>query len=170
MKKVLAVLLSLVCIFSMFAFSASAAIDELMTDVWPEEEPSYMLKYEEDTLDGVKMMYRPDPKMVFDGPGYATVTNDTPLAIDHNFVCWRDSKGNLYYEGDRIYVNDEITLYAVWESKTDNDAYTVRVIKTAILTLQRMVLKMLGIFQIVNDFEAEYYATTTEAETTAAAA
>ena len=163
MKKILSVLLSLLCVFSLV--SVSFAASESNTGIFGEEEKGpYMITYQNETMSNISMMYKPNPSLKLDGPGYVTVTKDTPLAVDHQFVCWRDSEGNLYYEGDKVYVDGTVTLYAVWEEKTDNDIRVIRVVKTALLTLQRMFLKFLGVFKDIQDFDSSYYSSV-EAET-----
>lgn len=154
MKKLLALLLALLCVFSLFSASVSAAG---IIDDKDKEACAYYITYQNETLSGIKLMYKPNPTVSFDGPGYVTVTNDTPIAVDHDFICWKDKEGKFYYEGDRVYVYGEITLYAVWEEKKDNDSNVTRVIKAALLTFQRFILKALGIFQIVQDFESSYF-------------
>ena len=169
MKKFIAVFLSLLCIFSVFGITASAAgtFDELSSLIGEDEGFLYCISYQNETASGVSMMYKPNPSLKVDGPGYVTVTRDTPIAVDHEFVCWQDEEGNLYYEGDKIYVDGAVTLYAVWTEKTDNLPRVIRVIQTAILTLQRLVQKILGVFQDIQDFESEHF-TTTDVEATIA--
>lgn len=159
MKKMLAVFLSLLCVLSLFTVAASASsFDDVVDDIFGEQEDDfYGIKYEVDILDGAKIMYKPNHNLSFDGAGWMTVTNDTPIAIDYDFVCWKDKKGNYYYEGDKVYVDGLITLYAVWEEKSGDETHTIRVLRAAIMTLQRMVLKALGIFKTVEDFESSYY-------------
>lgn len=169
MKKFIAVFLSLLCIFSVFGITASAkgTFDDISEIIGEDEGFLYGILYQNETASGVSMMYKPNPSIKLDGPGYVTVTKDTPIAVDHEFVCWQDKDGNLYYEGDKIYVDGAVTLYAVWTEKTDNLPRVIRVIQTAILTLQRMVQKFLGVFQDIQDFESEYF-TTTDVEATIA--
>lgn len=159
MKKILAVLLSILCIFSCFSVSSFAAdeyketFEELLDVTLPEGETlGYGIFYEMDTLSGVSIMYKPSPSISFSNPGTYTIKDDTPLSIDYEFVCWKHSKTNkLYYAGDKIYVDGQITLYAVWEEKTDNDVRAVRIIKTAIESLRRLIGKFFSIFDAAAD-------------------
>ena len=169
MKKFIAVFLSLLCIFSVFSVAASAksSFDEISDLIGEDEGFLYGIVYKNETASGVSMMYQPNPSIKVDGPGYVTVTKDTPIAVDHNFVCWQDDEGNLYYEGYKVYVDGTVTLYAVWEEKTDNLPRFVRVIQTAVLTLQRMLQKFLGVFKDIQEFESEYF-TTAKVEATIA--
>lgn len=166
-KKLIAVLLSVLCVFSVFAVPCfandNASVFEEISSMFEDDQLNCIV-YQKETLSNVSMMYKPNPNVSLDGPGYITVTRDTPLAVDHNFVCWRGEDGTLYYEGDRIYVEGTVTLYAVWEEKTDNDSHVLRVLKTAFGTLQRMLQKLLGIFKDAEDFESSYYSS--KAETT----
>lgn len=173
LKKLTAILLSVLCVFSVFSLSCFAQektniFDEISSE-FADEPLLDCIVYQKETLSDISMMYKPMHNASFSGPGYVTVTSDTPLAVDHNFVCWRGEDGTLYYEGDRVYVKGTVTLYAVWEEKKDNDPHVLRVLKTAFATLQRMVQKLLGIFKDAEDFESEYsssLAETTEAQTT----
>ena len=158
MKKIIAVFLSILCVFSCFAAPASAlSIDDLdILDVIGEEEPMlYCITYQNKTLSGVQMMYKPNPTVSFSGPGFVTVTKDTPIAIDHDFVCWKDKNGNLYYAGDSFYVDGECTLYAVWEEKKGEEIHAIRVVRCAMLTFVRMISKALGVFKDLQDFKAD---------------
>lgn len=167
MKKITAIILSILCLFSIFAVSASAdVIDDLsgiVSDIGGDEDPLlYCVVYKKEMLSDVKVMYFPGPGVSFDGPGTVKVTNDTPIAISHDFVCWKDKNGKLYYPGDDFYVDGECELYPVWEEKKDNDPYVLRVIKAALATFVRMFQKALGIFEIIDDFNKDYYATMTD--------
>lgn len=167
-NKIIALILSIICIVSCFSLSAFAGnaiedISNFFTD--PEEVPECSITYEKQTLSAVSMMYKPNTDRTLSGPGFITVTKDVPIAVDHNFVCWRDKEGNLYYEGDRIFVDGPVTLYAVWEKKTDNDPHVLRVIRTAIATLKRMIDKAFGIFDDIKDFDSTYVPTSATSTT-----
>ncbi|MCM1543796.1 MAG: hypothetical protein NC110_00700 [Ruminococcus sp.] len=164
MKKVISVLLAMLCLLSVFTCSISA----LSLTEEEEESTLYGITYQKETLENVKMIYKPNPSLRFDRPGYVTVTKDTPIAINHDFICWKDENGKLYYEGDKVYVDGEVTLYAVWGEKKDNDPYLLRLLRAVTLTFQRIMLKAFGIFKDVQDFDKEYVAPTTVEETTTA--
>lgn len=144
MKKFIAVLLSVLCIFSIFTFAANAALSEDMDGL-------YRIVYDNNAV-GVKIFYQANPSIDFDKKGYVTVTSDTPIALNHDFICWKDKDGNLYYEGDVVYVDGVVTLYAVWEPKTDNYPEAVRAIRCGLLALERLILKIFGIFKDMNEF------------------
>ncbi len=148
MKKIIAVLLSLICLFSIFTFAASAALDS------KDDESSIMygIVYVNEAP-GVKIYYQANPSLDFKCEGYVTVTKDTPIAVNHDFVCWKDEDGNLYYEGDVVHVDRLITLYAVWEPKTDSYPEIVRIIRCALLSFERFILQIFGIFKDINDFQ-----------------
>ncbi len=171
MKKIIAVFLAVLCAFSCFTVCTGAiSIEDLdLLEILGEEEKEpmlYCITYQNQTLSGVSMMYKPNPTVSFSGPGYVTVTTDTPIAVDHDFVCWKDGDGNLYYAGDSFYVDGECTLYAVWEEKKDDQIRPIRVFRCAMLTFVRMISKALGIFKDLQEFEADR----TEAMNTAVAA
>lgn len=153
MKKVIAVILSILCVLSCFAPAVCAIEDPgLIGMLEPEEPMIFTLVYKNQTLSGVKMMYQPNPNLSFGGPGYVTVTKDKPIAIDHDFVCWKDEDGKLYYAGDKFYVDGECELYAVWEEKKDNNIKPVRVFICAMLTMKRMFDKIFGVFKDYREF------------------
>lgn len=169
MKKLLAVFLSVICIFSCFALPASAAgalgvIGELANtffegifDIDIEEDTplGYGVIYEIDPLQGVSVVYKPSPSISFENPGTYAITTDTPLSIDYEFICWEDTTGKRYYAGDKIYVDGMITLYAIWVEKNDNDMRVARVIKTTFEALRRLIGKFLGIYEIVLFYEPD---------------
>ncbi len=153
MKKVIAVILSILCVLTCFAPAVCAIEDPgLIGMLEPEEPMIFTLVYKNQTLSGVKMMYQPNPNLSFGGPGYVTVTKDKPIAIDHDFVCWKDEDGKLYYAGDKFYVDGECELYAVWEEKKDNNIKPVRVFICAMLTMKRMFDKIFGVFKDYREF------------------
>ena len=166
MKKLLSVILAALLVFSVFSVAAAAETTNVFDDLTSEKADTelYCIVYTSETLSGVKMMYVPSPTTSFDGPGYAYATKDTPIAIDHNFVCWKDGHGRYYYPGDRVYVNGVVNLYAVWEEKTDNDSHVFRIIKAALASLQRIIEKVFGVFKDFKEFDDAYNETTTTTE------
>lgn len=172
MKKLLAIILSVICAFSCLALPANASVvGEVATDFFErlfdlevEEDTmlGYGVFYEMEILSGVSVIYKPSPSIKFENPGTYTITNDTPLSIDYEFVCWEDKDGNTYYAGDKIYVDGQITLYAVWVEKNDNDIRLARVIKTTVEALRRLIGKFLGFFDIVVEFNENYKPTNPE--------
>ncbi len=166
MKKLLAIILSVLCIFSCFAPAASAAtgggvVGELASGFFEklfgvefEEDTTigYGVIYDMDTFSGVSIVYKPSPSVSFENPGIYTITSDTPLSIDHKFVRWEDSKGNPYYAGDKIYVDGVVHLYAVWVEKDDGSVRVARIIKTTMEALKRLISKFFGILDTVVNF------------------
>lgn len=161
MKKAIAVLLSVLCVLSCFGAVALAADDYHLGSLFGIEEDDkpllYALTYKNETLSGVKMMYEPNPSLSLSGPGYVKVTKDQPIAIDHDFVCWKDKNGKLYYAGDEFFVDGECTLYAVWEDKKDNYIRPIRVFRCAMLTMGKLFANALGIFKDIQDFREDFF-------------
>ena len=145
MKKVIAVLLVVISIVSLMSIGLCALAGN------DEDNKIYAVIY---CKGGISVMYEPAPTFRFDGPGWLTVSADTPIAIDHDFVCWMDQDGNRYWPGDKIYVDHEIKLTPVFAPKTDNDAHTTRVIKAAFQSLIRVLEKAFGIFKDFEEFNA----------------
>ena len=179
MKKLIAVLLSVLCLFSAFACPASAGADDFLEDVLEselgvtkeegeiDEVMMYGIHYEMQTLTTVSITYMPSPTITFKQPVTAKVTLDTPLSVDYQFICWKEKEtGKLYYPGDEIEVTGKITLLAVWEEKTDNYPRVIRVIINALETLGRLINKFLGIYDAYEEVENQYGETTTAPETT----
>lgn len=167
MKKTIAIILAMLCLFSVLgvtAFADSASDLGGLIEGGSEDDMLYCIVYQNETVSGVKCFYMPNPSAYFDTPGVLTVTSDKPIAVDHDFVGWRDSEGNLYFAGDKIPVNGEVTLYAVWATKSDNDPHLLRVIKAGIAALRRIFSRLLGIYNDVQEFEAAYNATATQVE------
>lgn len=155
MKKLTAVLLCILCIVSSMAFSTSAAND--LTDrigailgLEPDENIGYGITYDCDTLSsGVSAMYTPRPTLTVRSKGTYTVTDDIPLAIDYEFVCWVDKEtGKEYRAGDKYYVNGQKTLHAVWAEKDDEDGKLLRILDTALETFFRRVKSIFGVFDV----------------------
>ena len=183
MKKILAVLLCLMCLVSSMAVSVSAAseFEKVFVEIGamlgfePDEPIGYGIRYNSNKiLSGISsLMYEPKPTVKLRNPGTYTVTDDFPLSVDHSFVCWEDRElGKYYYPGDKIYIDGEIILYAVWEEKTDNNIRPVRVFLTAFQALKKTFQAFFGVFKVdyVEDldavpaywFDAEFSFTDTE--------
>lgn len=154
MKKVIAILLSVICLFTAFAVAVSAENSDDGATLL------YGITYEAEST-GVKVMYSPRISLKFPGEGYVTVTKDTPISIDNDFVAWKDEDGKLYYEGDKVLVDGLITLKAVWEPKTDNYPTVIRTIRCGLLTIERLLLKVFGAVKDINDFQPVVVETTT---------
>ena len=158
MKKILAVLLCLMCLVSSMAVSTSAAgVEDIFVSIGamlgmePDEPIGYGIRYDSNKLlSGVSsVMYEPAPTVKLSNPGTYTVTEDFPLSVDHSFVCWEDKEtGKKYYPGDKIYIDGELTLYAIWEEKTDNNIRPVRVFLTAFQALKKMFQSFFGVFKM----------------------
>lgn len=174
MKKILAVLLSILCIFSVFSTTAFAAPGDIIGGVVEDylgvtqeddgidQQMMYGIHYEMEPISLVSIMYKPSPTITFKQPCMAKVTTDTPLSVDYEFMYWRHGEtGEIYNPGDDIEVTGVVTLYAVWQEKTDNHPRFIRTIITAFETLGRVIQKFLGIIEDVEEFESEYYETTT---------
>ena len=158
MKKIIAVLLCVVCLFSSLGMT-SFAIDGIFGEAFgnitsfiglEEDEPiGYGIKYDSNTfLSGVSVMYEPKPTIKLNNPGTYTVTEDFPLSIDYQFVCWQDKdSGKYYYAGDKIYIDGQKTLYAVWEPKTDSHNRVIRTILTAIETFRKTLESFFGFYK-----------------------
>lgn len=166
MKKLLAVILSVICVISCFAPVAGAASGGILGEVasdfferllgveFEEDTPiGYGVIYDLDPLSGVSVVYKPNPSISFENPGIYTITSDTPLSIDYEFICWEDSNGTRYDAGDKIYVDGMITLTAVWVKKTDNDVRVARIIKTTFEALKRLIRKFFGILDTAINFQ-----------------
>lgn len=163
MKKIIALLLCFVCLFSSLGITSAAAgvFDEVLTNITvnmgmePDESILYGITYDSDgLLTGVKVMYMPSATVTFTRPGTYTVTDDIPLSVDYEFVCWEDEDtGKLYYAGDKIYIDGNKTFYAVWQEKTDGKNRVIRTIATAIETFRRTLQAFFGFYK--TKFEAD---------------
>ncbi len=175
MKKVLAIFLAMICMLSAFGVSASAVLnDDLIGDIIEDqfgvtEEESeldaieYGVYYEMAMLSTVTLIYKPTQTIVLDAPKEVAITADTPIAVDHDWVCWKDQRtGELYYPGDTIYVDGKVTLVAVWEEKTDNYPGFIRSAIAGLQALLRIIEKFFGAFDAI--------ASTKPTESTTAAA
>jgi len=145
MKRIIAVLLAVLCVASLFTFGLSAAAEN------EDDTKIYAVIY---AKGGVPVMYEPTPTFRFDRPGWVTVSADTPIAADYDFVCWIDKDGNHIYPGDKIYVDHEVKLQPLMAPKTDKDDHTVRTIKAAFQALIRVLGKAFGFFKTLEDFNA----------------
>ncbi len=156
MKKIIALLLSIVCLFSCMATTASAGVFKDVIDnitismgLEPDEPIIYGITYDSNSLlSGVAPMYIPSPTFSFTKPGTYVVTDNVPLAVDYKFVCWEDENGKAYYAGTPIYIDGQKVLYAKWTPKTDNNIRPVRVILTAIEALRSTLRAFFGFYAV----------------------
>lgn len=176
MKKLLAVLLALICTFSV-VLPASAGLDDaadiIIGDLGFELEEdeadilSYGIHYEMATLSTVTLFYTPSPSITFNAPTDMTVTEDYPIALDHDWIAWMDPEtGKHYYPGDVIHVEGKVTLVAVWTEKTDNYPAFIRSAIAGLKSLIKLIEKFLGVYKAVEDAKPA----TTEAPSTNPAA
>ena len=163
MKKLLAVIMCLLCLVSSMAVSVSAAdgiietIGEILGIESEEEVIGYGITYDSNKLySGVSgVMYEPKPTVTIRNKGTYTVTDDKPLAIDYQFVAWQNrDTGKLYYAGDKFYIDGQITFYAVWEEKTDNYTRPIRVFLTAMEALKRSIQSFFNVFKVEIEYDA----------------
>ncbi len=177
MKKIIAIILSALCLASCLSVPGFAAGGNIIGDVIEDyigvtkeedisDQMSYGIHYELPPLTVVKLMYSPAPTITFKAPTTAKITTDTPLSADYNFVCWKHSEtGKYYYPGDEIEVTGIVTLYAVFEEKTDGHPKFIRYILTGLEALKRLLLSFLRFDNALNETDKEFY----PVETTTAA-
>ena len=143
MKKILAMLLAVVCLFSILTVGLTAAA------AGGEADPIYAIVY---SKGGVPVMYLPAPTFRFDGPGWLTVTEEKPTAVGYDFVCWEDENGNRVYPGDQIYVDKEVKLMPVFAKSTSNDDRTTSTIKAAFQSLIAVFERLFKFFRELEIF------------------
>ena len=162
MKKIIALLLSIICLFSCMTMPASAdffqdVIDNVTVNLGmePDEPIIYGITYASDSLlTGVTVMYMPSPTFSFTRPGTYVVTDNVPLSVDYEFVCWVDADtGENYYAGDTIYIDGQKTLNAKWVPKTDGKSRVIRVIVTALETFRSTLRAFFGFYAV--EFEED---------------
>ena len=121
MKRILSVLLALICLFSVVAVVAHAEDIDLKDVIReemglePEEEKIYAIEFHQGDA---QIMYRVPTQVRFDGPGYVRLTKDEPVAVGKNFRCWKDVNGKDVYPGQEILVDHLIELTADWSVAT----------------------------------------------------
>ena len=173
MKKVIAIILAVICLASSFSVTGYAAAEDIIggviggiigDDLLGSEEESedavleYGIHYEMETLTMVTLMYKPTPTITFKAPTTAKVTTDTPLSVDYEFVCWKHAEtGEYYYPGDEIEVTGKVVLYAVFEEKTDNYPQLLRYVITGLECFKRLLKKFLAVTDGLEENDNEYY-------------
>ena len=119
MKKVISVLLAMLCVFSVVTVFVYADDDpiqdklEEVLDIEIDDTPAYGIVYQKGDA---RTMYMPATTVKFGGPGYAKVPNDKPIAIGKKFRCWKDENGKDVFPGDEIYVGTMVYLTASWSN------------------------------------------------------
>lgn len=142
MKKILSVLLALICLFS--AMSVVAYADQVdLKDVISDEigieikgEKAYGVVFQQGNA---QVMYRVPTQVNLDGPGYLKLTNDEPIGVGKNFRCWKDENGNDVFAGQEILVDRVVYLTADWSVSTTHITaldYIICALKAMIHSLQ----------------------------------
>ncbi|MFI3142278.1 MAG: hypothetical protein R3Y27_08245 [Clostridia bacterium] len=163
-KKILAVLMAVLSMFSVFAVSSSAVdYDDITTPTTAESPTFYTVTF---VTDSVNCLYTPILEFTYDTEGYLTISDDIPLAIDYTFKYWYDSDLNVYEPDDQIYVDGEIVLTAYWEEKTDDDSDIVRFFSTLFEAVSKYINKIISLMSFSQDFAATVVTTTTEETST----
>ena len=143
MKKILAVLLAVVCLFSVLTVGLSAAAED------EEETIIYSVVY---AKGGVPLMYIPQPTFRYDGPGWVNVTEEKPVAAGYEFLYWIDKDGNRYDPGDQIYVANEVKLTPVFAKINDGENQTTHTIKGAFQALIALFQRLFKFFRELEIF------------------
>lgn len=163
MKRFLATVLALILAFSACTLAVTAIDEGVLGDIFEDqfdittekdeaEVLSYGVHYSSGSLATVTVLYEPTPTITFEVPTDVVITNDTPVAVDHNWVCWKNQEtGELYYPGDTIRVDGKITLVAVWEEKTDNYPGFIRSAIAGVQALLKLVEKFFNFFDVINN-------------------
>lgn len=139
MKKIIAILL--IVVFSINSY----ALDINKSD----DYQNYSLIFELDAPADLKLVYQSESKIIFDVPTEFTVTKNTPVSVNYDWVAWENSAtGDLYYPGDKIKVEDTIYLKAVWEEKNDNYPMVLRFIMAQIESVIKKIFNLLGAYDV----------------------
>ena len=172
MKKVLAIILAVLCLTSCFGVTGYAGAEDILggviggiigDDLLGGEESEdavleYGIHYEMETLSMVSLMYKPSSKITFKAPVTTTVTTDTPLSVDYEFAYWKHAEtGEIYYPGDEIEVTGKVVLYAVFEEKTDNYPLVLRYVITGLEAFKRLLKKFLAVTDGLEENDKEYF-------------
>jgi len=142
MKKILALLLAVVCLFSVLTVGLTAAAKD--------DDPITGIVYEKG---GVPLMYIPNSTYSFEGPAWLTVTTDKPIPADANyeFMYWLDKDGKRVDPGQSIYVTQEIVLRPYF-IKTNNEDRTTSTIRSALQALVRVFERLFEFFRKLEIF------------------
>ena len=137
MKKVLSVLLALICLFSVMtvvAYADGDLIEQLGDELGVEigKDKAYGVVFQ---AGDAKTMYLPPTQTNLDGPGYMKLSKDEPIAIGKKFRCWKDDKGNDVFPGQEILVDRIVYLTAVWS----NDSTKITALDTIICALNTAI-------------------------------
>ena len=141
-KKIVLMFFSLF-VLSVFCGTANAYVEESAMN------SEYCLDFNIVGQEGVnpEVVYSPEERIVFDEPTRFVLGNNTPVAVDYNFVGWFDLSSYKYYlPGDKIEVYGAVQLFAVWEEKTSSTPYVLKWITAHIEALVKATLEKFGFF------------------------
>lgn len=142
MKKFVAIILAILCVVSipMGAFAS---------ELHNQDNQQFCLNFNVKTEEDLKIIYSSEGRMEFDTPVEFTFTENTPVCINYDFVCWQDNKtGILYFPGDKIIVSDTISLDAVWNEKDKSTPDFLNVLIARIRVLIRKISTRFGLYDI----------------------
>ncbi len=143
MKKILALLLAVICLFSVLTVGLTAAAED------DNQDPIYAIVYEKG---GVPVMYLPAPSVSIKGPGWITVTTEKPVAAGYEFMYWVDKDGNRVDPGDKLYVTEQVVLRPHFVKLNDGEDHTTHTIKGAFQALIALFERLFKFFRELEIF------------------
>ena len=156
-RKAIALILVATLFACMFGAVMNAGAVTFFGFELPDKSESDLVKWLVYTSDanGVVCVYVPGGTVKLE-EGDVTITNDTPIAIDHNFLYWEDEYGNIYESGQTYHVTKLDTLYAVWEEKDDGEGHVMHTIKSTLEALSRLLSWLFGFYEFEESFSVSY--------------
>lgn len=155
MKRIIALLLALLCLYTALSVCVYAADDikdvlEEQMGLELEDEKAYGVVFQ---AGNAKTMYMPATQIGFDCPGYVRISEDYPIAIGKDFRAWKDSNGDDVWPGDSIYVDKIVYLTADWSNASTN----VTAFDTVVCALKTMIHSIqiaIHVINTANEFRA----------------
>mgnify|MGYP003291202706 CR=1 FL=1 len=140
MKKAITIILTAICLFSMMTITSAK-------DCVALNENKCCLKFNIQTQADLDVVYQGEDYIDFYIPVEFTITKNTPLSTNYDFVCWKDSNtGKQYYIGDKVIIDTSVILEAVWEEKDHSVYGLVNNLMVRFELIIKLISRALGLY------------------------
>ena len=142
MKKFVVFILTVMCIVSI-------PMNVTANELYDQNEEQYCLNFNIETQSDLEIIYSSDTELTFDVPVEFTVMKNTPISVNYVFVCWKDkATGELYFPGDKIIVDGNVSLEAVWNEIDNNYPDFLNILIAKLKAVIRNISDMLGLYDV----------------------
>ncbi|MGN0448036.1 MAG: hypothetical protein ACI4GC_05765 [Acutalibacteraceae bacterium] len=140
MKKIILFFMCSLCFFSTTTIVYGSNFSD--------DNNVYSLTFISETQSDLNIVYESEKELIFDVPTEYTLAKNTPVAVNYNWVCWRnDATKQDFYPGDKIEIDKNVVLYAVWEKKAGSSNLLNEIVARLTAFIKNM-LELFGYYDV----------------------